>query len=96
MDKKVVAVKPPYAAALFGAGRRPSSEAELRLLAEIDNLMLTVRQIELSGDPINIFETLQEHANDAYEYYSNFNRSDMLKLELASMIAREAMEDLDE
>lgn len=87
-----VLIKPPYLMAALDR-EIPHSEAEYRLMVAIDHLMLERRNVELTcGAKENLEAIMQKHVEQAFEYYSQFSKTDISKLSLLSEMVADAIE----
>lgn len=92
-------IKPPYMA--WSLDNKPAdSDAELRLMAAVDGMMLVLRGVELDGAPEEeVLGLMQKHVEAAYNYYSSFSKRDIANLDLLREMLASAigeMEDGDE
>lgn len=83
-------LKPPYLIAALT--RERLTPEEMCLISEIDSFIRTIRSSELISPAEEKKTFIAEHIQNAYSYYSHFNKADMAALELIEAMAHAAAE----
>ena len=84
-----LAIKPPYTVAACVAGT--ADPDDLFVINAVDELMraLRIHELAVGMDTEHRNMLLKKHVDAAFEYYSDFDKADMVKILLVESLMRE-------